>query len=326
MTTRATGPESRPLPFGPRRAVYIPVTEELHAGRIPGTEPGAELISDLERYDLLYRTLCGVLYNFVPTSGHPGGSISSGRIVSSLLFTLLDYDFSNPDEPTNDFLVYAAGHKAMGLYAMWALRNEIVRAGAPELLPREERMQLRLEDLLGFRRNPTTKTPLFCEHHAKSLDGHPTPGTPGVKISTGASGVGVPSGLGLAMGALDTFGPQDAPHVHLIEGEGGMTPGRVSEALATAATAGLRNAFLHVDWNQASIDSDRVCRDGKTPGDYVQWDPIEMAYLHDWNVYQVDDGHDWKQILAAMELIRTQPNDQPTAVVYRTDKGWRYWI
>ena len=50
--------------------------------------------------------------------------------------------------------LYAAGHKALGLYAMWALRNEIVRIGAPELLPQDDRMQLRLEDLLGFRRNP----------------------------------------------------------------------------------------------------------------------------------------------------------------------------
>jgi len=45
-----------------------------------------------------------------------------------------------------------------------------------------------------------------------------------------------------------------------------MTPGRVSEAFAAAGTASLRNAVLHVDWNQASIDSNRVCRVGETPG------------------------------------------------------------
>jgi transketolase len=326
MTTGASGLHAQTLSFGPRRAIFVPVTEELRAGRVPGQEPSADLIADLERYDLLYRTLCGVLYNFVPTSGHPGGSISSGRMVAALLFALLDYDFTNPDEPSNDLLVYAAGHKAMGLYAMWALRNEVVRVGARDLLPREQKYQLRLEDLLGFRRNPTTKTPLFREHHAKPLDGHPTPLTPGVRIATGASGVGVPAGIGLAFGMLDTFGPEGAPHVHLLEGEGGMTPGRVSEAMATAATAGLLNVFLHVDWNQASIDSNRVCRDGEKPGDYVQWNPMEMAYLHDWNVYRVDDGSDFRQILAGVELARSHPNDQPTAIVYRTVKGWRYGI
>ena len=70
-----------------------------------------------------------------------------------------------------------------------------------------------------------------------------------------------------------------------------MTPGRVSEAMAAAGTMSLGNVVLHVDWNQASIDSNRVCRDGEDPGDYVQWDPAELAYLHDWNVIQVPAGN-----------------------------------
>ena len=45
-----------------------------------------------------------------------------------------------------------------------------------------------------------------------------------------------------------------------------MTPGRVSESLAAAGTSSLGNALLHVDWNQASIDSNHVCRDGDAPG------------------------------------------------------------
>jgi transketolase len=327
MTMSASGPRSRPMAFGPRRAIFVPVTDLLKEGQLPGSALASELIEDLESYDLLYRTLCGVLFNFVPTSGHPGGSISSGRIIASLLFTEFESDLSNPDNSSNDLLVYAAGHKAMGLYAMAALRNEIVRVGVPELLPKEERLQLRLEDLLGFRRNPTTTTPLFREFHAKALDGHPTPTTPGVRVATGASGVGLPAGIGLAFGAIDTYGPNDAPRVHLIEGEGGMTPGRVSEALATAAAAGLSNTYLHLDWNQASIDSNCVCRDGEKAGDYVQWNPLEFAYLHDWNVYGIDDGKDFRQILAGLHAaLHFSGNDQPTALVYRTVKGWRYGI
>ena len=121
----------------------------------------------LNQINLLYRTLCAILYNFVPTSGHPGGSISSGHIVQTLLFQVMDYDFSQPDRVDNDLLCYAAGHKAMGLYAMWALRNELVRQSRPDLLAAENR-QLRWEDLLGFRRNPTNRTPLFREFHDKS--------------------------------------------------------------------------------------------------------------------------------------------------------------
>lgn len=277
-----------------------------------------------EELDLIYRTLCGVLYNFVPTSGHPGGSISSGRMVSGLLFENMDYDFSRPDEGAADIICYGAGHKAMGLYAMWALRNEMVRLAQEDLLAPEKR-QLRLEDLLGFRRNPTTRLPLFKKHKAKALDGHPTCGTPFVPVATGASGVGVTAGLGLALGAVDAYG-RGAPRMHLIEGEGGMTPGRVQEALAAAATCGLENAFLHLDWNQSSIDSDRVCPERGRPGEYVQWNPLELLRLHDWNVVFAGDGHDIRRVLGAQKRALEIRNGQPTAIVYRTVKGWQYGI
>jgi transketolase len=237
----------------------------------------------------------------------------------------MDYDVSDPDREDADLISYAAGHKALGLYSMWALRNEVIRIGAPQLLPKEDRYQLRLEDLLGFRRNPITQTPLFSRFNSKPLDGHPTPATPFLRLSTGASGVGVAASFGLAFGAMDYYG-KDAPRVHIVEGEGGMTPGRVSEAMAAAGTASLKNTILHVDWNQASIDSNRVCRDGENPGDYVQWNPLEFAYLHDWNVIWVPDGLDFRQVFAAQQAALRMRNTQPTAIVYRTQKGWQYGI
>ncbi len=309
------------LNFGPRRAVYFNILDVIKDSHF---EMDQNQKDRLEGIDLVYRTLCGILYNFVPTSGHPGGSISSGRIVESLIFNTMDYDFSNPNTQEADMLVYAAGHKAMGLYAMWALRNELIRIGKPELLP-EEKFQLRLEDLLGFRRNPTNDTPLFKKYQAKTLDGHPTPATPFVRIATGASGVGVPAALGLTMGAFDMYGSKP-PKVHMVEGEGGMTPGRVHEALAAAASACIHNAILHVDWNQASIDSDHVCREGNEPGDYTQWDPVELCYCHDWNVIFVPDGKDMQQVVAAQQLALSLDTQQPTAIVYRTIKGWKYGI
>ncbi|MBI1845377.1 MAG: hypothetical protein HYR86_00195, partial [Candidatus Rokubacteria bacterium] len=255
----------------------------------------------------------------------PGGSISSGRFVIALAFDAMDYDLSNPEREDADILSYAAGHKALGLYALSALRNEVARIGAPDLLPENVRRQLRLEDLLGFRRNPITATPLFERFGSKALDGHPTPATPFVRLATGASGFGLASSLGLAWAAADTFG-DDAPFVHIVEGEGGLTPGRVSEALAAAGTASLGNAILHVDWNQASIDSNHVCRDGETPGEYVQWNPMELAYLHDWNVIYVPDGSDFRQIVMAQRTAIATTNSQPTCIVYRTVKGWKYGI
>ena len=305
--------------FGPRRALVVETAPADEAPLAP-----AELAA-FETFDLVYRALCALLFNYVPTSGHPGGSISSGRFSAALAFDGLDYDLADPGRDDADVLSYAAGHKAMGLYALWALRDEVARLAAPELLPADHSRRLRLEDLLGFRRNPTTSAPLFTALGARALDGHPTPATPFVRLATGASGVGLASSVGLAIAARDRYGAR-CPRIHISEGEGGLTPGRASEALAAAGTASLGNVVLHVDWNQASIDSDRVCREGIVPGDYVQWDPAELLYLHDWNVVPVADGHDLQQVVAAQRAAAAIDNGQPTAVVYRTRKGWHYGL
>ncbi len=308
--------------FGPRRATYVDISESLKDHEPPLSDEEA---GHYQLLDVFYRSLCALMYNYAPMSGHPGGSISSGRFVSAILFDSLDYDFSQPDRWDADIISYAAGHKAMGLYAMWALRDEAVRLTAPEFLPDDPRLRIRLEDLLGFRRNPSTTTPLFLLLNVKALDGHPTPQTPFVRLSTGASGVGVSSSLGLAIATRDYYGT-NPPIVHIVEGEGGLTPGRVAEALATAGTACLGNVVLHLDWNQASIDTNRVCREGGQPGEYVQWNPMELFHLHDWNVIYVPEGRDFHQIVAAQRLAPLTGNGQPTAVIYRTVKGWQYGI
>jgi transketolase len=277
-----------------------------------------------EAMDAAYRALCAIMFNFVPGSGHPGGSISAGRLVFSLLYKNLRYDFSRPDALDNDLLVYAAGHKATGLYAAYALRDEWLRIARPDLLPAQKR-RIRLEDLLGFRRNPTQSTPLFKKFSCVALDGHPTPLTPFVPLATGASGVGDTSAVGLALAAMDAFGPQ-GPRVHILEGEGGLTAGRAHEAIATAASAGLTNAIMHLDWNQSSIDSDRVTAEGEHPGDYVQWDPRELMYVHGWNLVEAGDGSDFRRVHAAQAAALSLDNGAPTAVVYRTTKGWNYGI
>jgi transketolase len=304
--------------FGPRTAVWIEVTE-------PDPDvASAESLALLTRFDLVYRSLVAVQFNF-SQSGHPGGSVSAGHIMTAALFDAMDYDIGDPDRHDQDLLCFAAGHKATGLYAMWALRDEVTRIARPDLLPRDERDRLRWEDLLGFRRNPKQPTPLFRRFGSKPLDGHPTPMTPFLRIATGPSGVGMGSSLGLAFAAADYFGA-DAPRMHLLEGEGGLTPGRVYEAAAAAGSSGLHNAICHLDWNQASIDSDRVTREGDRPGEYVQWDPMEFFYLHDWNVVHVADGFDMGQVLTGQRRALAIDNGQPTAVVYRTEKGWRYGI
>jgi len=205
------------IAFGTRRAEWARLAD------FP-SPLAAEDLARFEAVDLFYRSLCALLYNYVPMSGHPGGSISSGRFVAGILFDAMDYELARPDRADADIVSYAAGHKAMGLYSMWALRDELARVGNPSLLPGDAADRLRLEDLLGFRRNPTSATPLFRKFGAKALDGHPTPATPFVKLSTGASGVGVASSVGLALAAREYYGAK-APRVHVVEARAASLPG-----------------------------------------------------------------------------------------------------
>ncbi len=214
----------------------------------------------------------------------------------------------------------------MGLYAMWALRDEMAAAADPALLPAQPEQRLRLEDLLGFRRNPITQTPLFREFGARALDGHPTPATPFVKLTTGASGVGFAGSIGLGIGAADRYGA-DAPRVHIVEGEGGLTPGRVAEALAAAGTASLANVVVHLDWNQASIDSrprlprGRHCRATTCSGTRASSSTCTTGTCSTSRTATTSSR--WWPRNGTPPDFET---GQPTAIVYRTHKGWRYGV
>ena len=114
MSTNESGFKStsfQPSKFilGTRRGNYYDI-ESLLTENTFSVDP--KLVSTLNRADTIYRTLCGILFNYVPTSGHPGGSISSGRIVQSLQFHTMDYDISDPDALDADQLCYAAGHRS----------------------------------------------------------------------------------------------------------------------------------------------------------------------------------------------------------------------
>ena len=303
-----------------KQGLYYKVEDLLQDGSLQLKD---NELNALNKLDVMYRSLCAILYNFAQT-GHPGGSISSGKIVQNLLFNQMSYNFKNPDEESADILSYAAGHKALGLYALWALRNEIVKNYAPEMLADVKR-QIRFEDLLGFRKSPANNSKLFKQFNAKSLDGHPEPLTPFVKLATGASGVGFGAGIGLALGAALTY-PQNTPKVHVLEGEGGLTAGRCVEAMAIASRAGLDNLIVHLDWNQASIDSDKVTAENGVPGDYVAWEPAELFYLNGFNVIYVKEGLNFAHVYAAQKFAETLNNGLPTAIIYRTIKGWHYGL
>ena len=61
---------------GSKRAVWINIAER--SGDLPAI--GLDELNAFEFFDLVYRSLVAILFNFVPGSGHPGGSISSGQV------------------------------------------------------------------------------------------------------------------------------------------------------------------------------------------------------------------------------------------------------
>ena len=235
----------------------------------------------------------------------------------------------DPDRADADIISYAAGHKALGLYAMWALRNEIARIGAPELLPHDER---RAAAPRGPARLPAatrrTTTPLFRQVRLEGARRPPDAGhavrqarRPAPRASAS------PSSLGprLRRGRLRTA--SDAPRVHIVEGEGGMTPGRVAEALAAAGTASLGNVDPArrlepgVDRLQPRLPRRRPARRLRAvgPGGVRLPPRLERDLRAGRDRLPADRSRRSARALAI-------DNGQPTAIVYRTVKGWQYGI
>ena len=281
--------------FGPRRAVCVDVGPAATAAEAPLS--AAEL-APFETLDLVYRSLCALLYNYVPMSGHPGGSISSGRFVAGALFDALDYDLGDPDRDDADIISYAAGHKAMGLYAMWALRDEIARLGAraaagrrapspaprgpARLPPQPDHRHAALHGACTPR--PSTATPRRPRRSCGSRPAPPASASrarsawPSARATatarTARASTSSRARAGSRRAAWPRRWPRPAPPRSATSSSTSTGTRPRSTATASAATA-------------------------TTPGDYVQWDPGELFYLHDWNVVHVPDGHDFQQVVAA---------------------------
>src|SRR5919205_2490905 len=52
-------------------------------------------------------------------SGHPTSSMSAAELAAVLVAKHLRYDFSAPDNPANDHLIFSKGHASPLLYAIY---------------------------------------------------------------------------------------------------------------------------------------------------------------------------------------------------------------
>jgi len=126
------------------------------------------------------------------------------------------------------------------------------------------------------------------------LQGHPELGTtPGVENAAGAEGQGLSFSVGLALAARMDHKPW-------------------REAAMASSKYGLDNLT-------AFIDRNGIQQEGRTE-DIMPLEPLaEKWEAFNWHVLTID-GHDFRQILAAIEEAH-RTRGRPTAVISRTVKG-----
>ena len=267
-----------------------------------------------------------ILFNYVPTSGHPGGSISSGRFVAASCSTPLDYDLDDPDRQDADIVSYAAGHKAMGLYAMWALRDEVARVAAPELLPADDAPPAAPRGPARLPPQPHHRHPalpaLRRQGARRAPDaGHAVREAVHRRLGRGRRQLHRPR----LRGARPLRRRRAARARRRGRGRAHARPRGRGAGRGRHRLAGQRRRAPRLE---PGVHRQRTASAARAtlPGDYVQWTPAELFYLHDWNVVEVADGRDLQQVVAAQRRAAALDNGQPTAIVYRTLKGWRYGV
>jgi transketolase len=214
-------------------------------------------------------------------SGHPGGSLSVVDLLTALVFHELKVDPHRPDWPDRDRLVVSKGHAAPALYSSLALRG---------FLPREELETFRT---IGSR-----------------LQGHVDRARlPGVEASTGGSGQGIGMAVGMALDARLSGRPS---RVYAVLGDGECQAGSTWEALMAGGHYRLENLAVILDRNGYASDGSTESIMGIEP----IADKLRAFRYHTIEI----DGHDFRQILAALETARATTTG-PTAIVARTVSG-----
>lgn len=215
-------------------------------------------------------------------SGHPGGSLSSVEIITTLYFDEMNVDINNPKDPNRDRFVLSKGHAAPVLYAALAEKG---------FFNKEELMKLRKIGAM--------------------LQGHPNMNyIPGVDMSTGSLGQGISAAVGMALaGKID----KKDYRVFTLLGDGELEEGQVWEAAMSAAHYKLDNLTAFVDYNGLQID-------GETEK-VMNPNPIADKFeAFGWNVIFVKDGNDLIQIKNAIESAK-EFKGKPTMIVCKTVKG-----
>ncbi|HEX2988391.1 MAG TPA: thiamine pyrophosphate-dependent enzyme, partial [Chloroflexota bacterium] len=134
--------------------------------------------------------------------------------------------------------------------------------------------------------------------------------TPGIELTTGSLGHGLPAGEGMALAARMDGRPT---RVHVIIGDGESDEGLLWEAALSVPKFNLDNLVCILDRNQFQSS-------GPTSRIMPSLEPVADKWrAFGWHVIEID-GHDFNQILDALDKAETIKG-KPTFILAHTVKG-----
>ncbi len=214
-------------------------------------------------------------------SGHPTSSMSAADLMAVLLDGHLRLDYTHPDEPGNDHLIFSKGHASPLYYAILKAVGAIDDG-----------------ELMTYRRL------------GSRLEGHPTPRMPPTDVATGSLGQGLPIGVGLALTGRDL---DRLPYrVWVLCGDSEMAEGSMWESAQYAGWARLERLI-------AIIDVNRLGQRGETMLGWDLAGYRRRFAAFGWRVIEVN-GHDVDEIERAYTRAE-HPDDAPTVILAWTCKG-----
>jgi len=214
-------------------------------------------------------------------SSHLGSAYSMADLLAVLYGRILRIDPKQPEAAERDRFVLSKGHACAALYAVLAERG---------FFPKDW-----LED--------------FYQDGAR-LAGHATHvGVPGVEVSTGSLGHGLPIACGMALaGKRDGCGYR----VFVMLSDGECDEGSTWEAALFAGHHQMDNLIAIVDYNKIQSLG--------TVKEVLDLEPLaEKWRAFGWSTREID-GHDLAQIEETLTSVPAESN-KPTCVVAHTVKG-----
>jgi transketolase len=316
-----------------------------------GVSPLERLTASYERERLedvgFLTSMTLVLLGNYAQTGHFGGPLAytpynvathlAGPALGGLRF-----DYRRPKHPFSDKFMLAGGHCIPTCYALWmimgqALERKFTATGDRRYYADPKAAILPI-DALGFRRGAgAMKTllqdqgladhPLFAQAKArgiKALAGHAESIDVTNDVNGGPSGIGVATAAGKAAFWDMAGATLGGPKIIAFEGEFAMTEGHAQElkTQALAMKVGKRLRVM-ISNNNAGIDDSLM--GGVIDNKYDGYDLVEQWISYGWNVFTIDNGNDYGQVVTALKTMEEwDPKDRrPMALLGRTVKG--YW-